>query len=73
MRESGFLQELFGILTECSLVGDGHPGFFLCDDASLYQGRHTGAGTSVLDDPMQFSVVPLLVELAVREVSRARR
>src|SRR5574337_1425998 len=73
MGESRFFQQLLGVLTEGSFVGDGHPGFFLGDDASLYQGRHTGTGTSVLDDPVQFSVVPLLVELAVREVSRARR
>lgn len=66
-------QRLFGVLTERSLVGDDRPGFFLCEYISLHKGRHTGAGTPVLDDPEELPIVPLFVKLAVREVAGTRR
>lgn len=46
-----FPESLFFVGTERPFISDDRPGFFLCEHASLHQGGHTGAGTSVLDDP----------------------
>jgi hypothetical protein len=58
-------------LTEGPLVVDNCPGFLFCDDCWT-QGDHACACTSVLDHPEEFTIFPLLMELAVREIAWAR-
>ena len=75
--ESSTLLELKAPLTkllafaESPLVVDDRPGFLFRDNCRS-QGDHACASATILDDPEELSVFPLLMELAVREIAGAR-
>ena len=57
-------------LTEAPFIVDDSPGFFF-RDRGWDQGNHPRSGAAVLNDPEEFAIFPLLVELAVGEIPRA--